>query len=238
MSASEEAAVCRQGAWVGTLEDVVARGVYQFGLAPCRCSPKQEDESFPIPRQGFYDGIGEGFPPSARMAERLVGTDAEAGVEQEHSLPCPTGEVATLWYGSARFRLYLLKDVPERWRKWYAVLNGEAKSVCLPVAMVGVLPQNDHLNVVERCLVEGIEDEPCRRKALHGAVLLADEVGQLPEVWLLKLGGEPGFPTLLHADVFHNRKTEIGKRKTASKREQSNLFELPSGSRFKNAKRD
>ena len=108
-----------------------------------------------------------------------------------------------MWYGSTRFRLYLLKDVPERWRKWYAVLNGEAKSVCLPVAMVGVLPQDDHLNVVERCLVEGVEDEPCRRKALHGAILLADEVGQLPEVWLLKLGGEPGFPTLLHADVFH-----------------------------------
>ena len=185
-------------------------------LASGRGSPKQEDEPFPLPRQGFYDGIGEGFPPSARMAECLVGTDAEAGVEQEHSLPCPTGEVATLWYGSTRFRLYLLKDVPERWRKWYAVLNREAKSVCLPVAMVGVLPQDDHLNVVERCLVEGIEDEPCRRKALHGAILLADEVGQLPEVWLLKLGGEPGFPTLLHADVFHNRKTEMGKRKTIS----------------------
>ena len=29
-----------------------------------------------------------------------------------------------------------------------------------------------------------------------------------------------------------------GKRKSASKREQSNLFELPSGSRFKTAKRD
>ena len=180
-------------------------------LASGRCSPKQEDEPFPFPRQGADDGIGEGFPPSARMAERLVGTDAEAGVEQEHSLMSPTGEVATLWYWSTRFRLYLLKDVPERWRKWYAVQNGEAKSVCLPVAMVGVLPQDDHLNVVERRLVEGIEDEPCRREALHGAILLADEVGQLPEVWLLKLGGEPGFPTLLHADVFHNRKTENGK---------------------------
>ncbi len=203
MSASEEAAVCRQGAWVRTLEDVVARGVYELCLASGRCSPKQEDEPFPIPRQGFYNGIGERFPPSARMAECLVSTDAEACVEQEHSLTCPTGEVATLWYGSTRFCLYLLEDVPERWRKWYAVLNGEAKSVCLPVAMVGVLPQDDHLNVVERCLVEGIEDEPCRREALHGAILLADEVGQLPEVWLLKLGGEPGFPTLLHADVFH-----------------------------------
>ena len=197
MSASEEASVCRQGAWVSTLEDMVAGGIYELCLASGRCSPKQEDEPFPIPRQGFYDGIGEGFPPSARMAEGLVCTDAEAGVEQEHSLPCPTGEVATLWYGSARLRLYLLKDIPERRRKGNAVLNGEAKSVCLPVAMVRVLPQDDHLNVVERRLVEGIEDEPCRRKALHGAILLADEVSQLPEVWLLKLGGELEIPALL-----------------------------------------
>ena len=205
MSASEEAAICRQGAWVGTLEDVVARGVYQLGLAPGWCSPKQEDEPLPLPRQGFYDGISKCLPPLARMAECLVCADAEAGVEQEHSLPCPTGEVAALRHRCSRLCLYLLEDIPERRRKGNAVLNGETKPVCLSVAMIGVLPQDDHLHLVERCLVKGIEDEPCRRKALHGAVLLAHEVGQQAEVWLLKLGGELGLPTLLHADVFHKR---------------------------------
>ena len=79
--------------------------------------------------------------------------------------------------------------------------------MCLSVAMIGILTKYHHLHIVEGCLVKGIEDEPSRREALCALVFLTYELCQLLEVWLLKLRGELGLPTLLHAYFLHKRKT-------------------------------
>ena len=80
--------------------------------------------------------------------------------------------------------------------------------MCLSVAMIGILTKYHHLHIVEGCLVKGIEDEPSGREALCALVFLAYELCQLLEVWLLKLGGELGFPTLLHSYILHNTRQQ------------------------------
>ena len=53
--------------------------------------------------------------------------------------------------------------------------------------MVRVLSDDDHLHLVERTQVEGIEDQSSRRIARSGVVFLSDGGGQLCEVRLLEL---------------------------------------------------
>lgn len=62
---------------------------------------------------GSDNSVSECFPAVAAMAESLMSTHAEAGVQQEHALLGPTCEVATNGNGSACLRLYLLQDIAQ-----------------------------------------------------------------------------------------------------------------------------
>lgn len=73
----------------------------------------------------------------------------------------------------------------------------------LTIAMIWVLTKYHHLYVIERSLVEGVEYLAPWWEAKCCLILLTNKVGQLLEVWLLKLGGELVAPTLLHAYFFH-----------------------------------
>ena len=98
---------------MSTLEYEVLGGINELCLATCWGAPKQEDQSFSILGEGFYNGIGEGFPSLTRMAECLMCPDTETCVQEEDALTCPACEVSTLWYGRTCFGLYLLKDILE-----------------------------------------------------------------------------------------------------------------------------
>ena len=101
----------------------------------------------------------------------------ERGVEQQHALFSPACEVAAFGHGCAEVLLYLLEDVLQRRRERHTVVHGEAESLCLSLLMVRILPNDDHLHLVEGTEVEGVEDEVARRIACGGAIFVAHKTG-------------------------------------------------------------
>ena len=153
--------------------------------------------------QGMDGSIGEGLPTQGRMAVGLMGTDGQGGVEQQHSLFGPSCEIATRWDGCAEVLLNLLEDILQRRWKQHTVLYGEAQTMCLSWLVVGVLSDDDHLDLVEGTEVEGIEDERARRIARTHPVFLTDGSGELGEVGFVELLLQLLFPRRFYLYVNH-----------------------------------
>ena len=187
MSVAHEAAHGTERAGVSAREDKVSALVDEGSLSACRSAPEHEDKMFASLAEGSDGSIGEGLPALAAMAEGLVFANRKTGVQEEDALPCPACQVAAHGDGCSRLGLNLLEDVLERGREGYAVVHAEAESVRLSGAVVRVLPQDDHAHLMERCRVEGIEDEPPGRIASARRVLLPHELRQRLEIRLVEL---------------------------------------------------
>ena len=170
---------------------------------PCGGAPQHEHEMLPVLAEQADDLVGEGLPPVSAMAEGLVGTHGEAGVEQEHALAGPAAQIAALGDGRAGLGLYLQEDVAQRGRKIHPVIHAEAEAVGLARSVVGVLAQDDHLDLVGRCAVEGVEDEVSRRVACPGRVLRMNKADELAKVGLGKLVAQHRFPGRLDIHICH-----------------------------------
>ena len=192
--AAEETAVDRKRRGVYGLQNAVARGVGNGPLALRVAAPEHVDDALPALVDGLHDGVGEGLPAVARMRGGLVLAYGEHRVEQQHPLLGPAVKVAARGVGRPRVVAHLLEDVLQRRREGDAVAHREAEPVGLPRTVVGVLPDDDHLEPLEGALVEGAEDVAAARIDASRGVLLAHEAGQLGEIGLLELGFEDGFP--------------------------------------------
>ena len=121
------------------------------------------------------------------MAECLMGSHAETGVQEEYALPCPSSQISTLRQRRACLHLYLLEDISQRRWKGHPIVHREAKAVRLARSMIRVLTKDDHSYLFERSLVERIEDKGARRIADTGGVFLPHESYELGEVGFLEL---------------------------------------------------
>ena len=184
---AEETAVCREGTGMGGCEDVVLVGVDECRLASGRRSPKEKDDVVAVVVDGTDDGVGECFPALVAVTEGLVLTDGETGVEEEDALACPACEVAGGRDGGSGLGVYFLEDVLERGRKGYSVSYAETESVCLSGSVIGVLAEDDDLDLIYGSLPEGVEDERAGRIADLGGVLLSDKVNEFEKIVFLKL---------------------------------------------------
>ena len=201
MPVAHEASHGTQRAGVSALQDKVTALVDECRFPSCRCAPKHEDKPCSATVEGGDGGIGEGFPTLSAVTESLMLTNRQTGVQEEHALLCPSRQVAALWNRRSRLGLYLLEDVLERRREGYAIVHAEAKSVCLPRAVIRVLPEDDHAHLVERRRVEGIEDEPPWRIASTRSILLSHKLRQLLEVRLDELLFELCLPRRFYLDI-------------------------------------
>ena len=203
MFVSKESVPSGEGGRMGRGEDEVTRTVDEGALLLCISAPKDEDKPLALGGQGADGGIGELFPPLTLMAASLMGTHGERGVEKEHSLLGPTGEIARLGDGDAQVALYLLEDVDQRGGKCHSIVDGEAEAMGLAGAMIGVLPDDDDLHTVERTKVERIEDEPSGGKDGALSIFLTNKFGEAHEIVFLKFGGQLLFPAFFNSYV-HN----------------------------------
>ena len=112
---------------------------------------------------------------------------SETGVEKEHALTSPTAEIATHRDRSSRLSLYLLEDITQRGREFHAIVDTKAQAMSLSYPMVGVLSQDDHLDLVKWCTVEGIEDKVSGRKAKARGVFGMNKTDELAKVRFGKL---------------------------------------------------
>lgn len=215
MVVPEETAIGRQGRWMSGAQHEVAVGVDEGCLLAGRCSPQQKDEVLALRSQQAYDSVGERLPAVTRMAEGLMCTHAQAGIEKKDALVGPSRQVvwpqAGVVEGSLLIEtlcLYLLHDVDKRRGSRDILWHTEAKAVCLSRFVIGVLSQDDDLHLVERCMLEGVEDEAAGWIARTGSILSLDEPDEFFKVWLLKFLLQPSAPGSFDVDLWHSIKKD------------------------------
>ena len=167
---------------------------------------------FSLLSQDANGGIGEFFPTLALVRACLVSAYGERGVQHQHALFGPSGEVSARRNLKSEVALDFLEDILKGGWKGHAVVHREAKPVCLSGAMIGVLPDDDYLCLMKRAEVEGIKDEFARRIDGGGAIFGTHEVGQPDEIILLKFGGQLLFPAFFYLYIhgfFHFKGIKI-----------------------------
>ena len=183
-----------EGRGMDGLEDEIALAINHIGLRTGIAAPEHVDQMFALRGQCTDGSIGERLPPQRGMAVGLMGPDGQRGVEQQYTLFSPARQVAREWYGRAEVLLNFLEDVLQRGRKLDAVLHREAESVSLTRLMVGILSDDDHLDLVEGTKVEGVEDERTWRIACRRPIFLTDSSSELSEVRFVELTLQVRFP--------------------------------------------
>ena len=127
-----------------------------------------------------------------------MGPHTQTGVQEEDALSGPSGEIARRGHRGARLALHLLEDVAQRGRKIDAFGHREAEPVGLSRPVIGILPQDDHLDAVEGRLAEGVENQRPGRITGTCGIFRLDERDEAVEIGLLKLPLEPLRPTLFY----------------------------------------
>ena len=194
VAASEEAVRGGEGGGMGAFQNQVAGRIGHDALLLGVVAPQHVHDLLLVGGDGADHGVREGFPSLAGMRGGAVGTDGQHRVEQQHPLFGPAVEIAAGGNGGSRVVVNLLEDVAERGRKGNPVVHREAEAVGLPVAVVGVLSDDDHLQGVERAFVEGAEDVAAAREDALRGIFLPHEGGEVVEVGLVEFGSQNRLP--------------------------------------------
>src|SRR4051794_11582860 len=154
MAAPEEAAVSRQGRRMGCLQDEVTRRVDEGSLLLRIAAPEHEHDRC-RPRVHLLDNaVGEALPTTLAVRGGAAHFDRQHAVEQQYPLVCPMLEkaMARLLYAEVAFEL--LVNVDEARRGPDSGPHREAQSMCLALAVIGILAEDHDADVVDRCQVE------------------------------------------------------------------------------------
>jgi hypothetical protein len=179
---------------VGILEDDVLRLVDELGLLLGVAAPEDEHDRVGLVVDLPDDGVGELLPALVLVGIGGVGLHGEHGVDHEHALLGPGDEIPVIGDLAAHLVAQFLVHVEERGRRLDAGLDGEAQAVGLVVVVVGVLAEQEHVDLVVRGVFEGREDLVLGGEHLVLGPLAGDELHQLGEVGFLELGGQDGLP--------------------------------------------
>jgi len=134
------------------------------------------------------DSIGEALPASACMRAGIALLHRQRGIEHQHALIRPMLQIAVTRRIDVQIALELLENVLQRRRWRNARLHGEAQPMGLAGAVVGVLSENDHLNPLQRCRIQRIEDQrPRWIDDFASRFLTTKESRQLVHVRLIEL---------------------------------------------------
>mmetsp|Transcript_45237 Transcript_45237/g.115762 ORF Transcript_45237/g.115762 Transcript_45237/m.115762 type:complete len:310 (-) Transcript_45237:202-1131(-) len=197
--AAEEAAAGRQSGGVRAFENVVAAGVDEALLVLRLLAPQQEDHAAPQARDGPDRLVREGLPALSGVRVGLVRAHCQHRVEHEYSLRCPLLQVAVRHDAAPAVRGQLLIDVQQARGALSVGRHAEAEAHGLAGPVVGVLPQDHHLDFVQRDGVVCTKDERLRREdRLPPGPLLLEELLQLRHVWLGKIRAHGLPPARLH----------------------------------------
>ena len=92
-------------------EHEVFAAVNECALLLCIGPPKYEYKVLTLLGEATYGGIGKLFPSLTLVRACLVCLYGKRGIEQQHTLACPSGEIAMGWKGLAKVAQYLLENV-------------------------------------------------------------------------------------------------------------------------------
>lgn len=190
--AAEEPAVGRKRARVrGRKYQVATVGGDERLLFDGETAPEQEYKVLAHFGEALDDGVGKLLPADAGVACRHVGTDRERCVQEQDSLVRPAFEVPVRGRRNAQVVVEFLEYVDERRGRLDTHGHREAQAVRLAGIVVGILPDDDRLDLVHGAVVECGENLGTRR--VHNVMLrflLQELVFNLFEIRLLELVGE------------------------------------------------
>lgn len=132
-------------------------GIDQMGLVLGKSAPKQEYDPIMMIGDRLDDGIREALPSLPLVRPGNPCPNREGGVQQQHTLLRPWLKVPGRWPGHRQVPLEFLEHVLQRWRWRHPIRYGKAKAVRLTRSVVGVLPQDHHPHLIERCMMERSE---------------------------------------------------------------------------------
>lgn len=202
MAASEESLVGTKRGGVGRFEDEVFGLVDEDLFFLGELAPEEEDDMFFAGRHLRDHGIGELGPADLGVAHGFIGAYGERGIEEEDALLGPVSEVAVVGDGHTDILTQFFKDIDEGGWRGDGFLDGEAEAVGLAGAMVGVLSQQDDLDLIEGSSVEGVEDKAAGRIDRPVAHLFVfEQGGDLAEIGFAEFRAEKFFPAFFYLDV-------------------------------------
>ena len=109
------------------------------------------------------DVVCKVLPSLSLMGGGFMLFDGEDAVEEEDALIGPALETPVLGGLDAEVLFDFFEDIDERWGRGDAFWDGEAQSMGLAGAVIGILAENHHFDVVEGGAVHGVENQSATR---------------------------------------------------------------------------
>gem|GEM_PF-4330933 len=170
-------------------------------LLPRIRAPKEEHDRRRLFIELRDHAVGEDLPAHPLVAVGLMLADGQHGVQHQHALLRPIGQLAVTRIDEADVIRELFEDVFERRRRLHPALNGKAETVRLAGAVVGILADDHGFAVFERGIAERVEDIVHIRIDHPRAVFVRKERTQLQVIILFEFFGEDRIPVV--ADIDH-----------------------------------
>ena len=164
-------------------------------------APQHKDEMLLTLVQFPDHSIGEPFPTAASVRSGLMSPHGQNRVDQQNTLIGPALQSARRGKRLAQIALDLSEYVDQRRRERHAVEHREAQPVILPGLVIGVLPDDNRPDAVERATVERMEYSPRRRINRAARILVPYELGQLGEIGTVELGLQAAAPAFFYPDI-------------------------------------
>ena len=122
------------------------------GLGLGMAAPQDEDTRFGARGHRRHGRISDRIPAPPGIRTGLPRLDRQRIVEQQHPLPRPMFQIAMRWRRDPQIAAQFLEDIDQRGGLAHTARHGKAQAMRLTRAVIGVLPENDDLDLVKRGL--------------------------------------------------------------------------------------
>jgi len=194
--------VSGQGGGMYRFQDGMFPGVDQRFFGPGEVAPQEKDQVLLPVRKCPDHGIGEPLPADPTVGPGLAMFYGQHSVQEEYPLTGPMGQIAMPGMAKGEIALKFLVDIDQGCRDPDAFRDGEAETHGLARLMIGILSEDDHLDLVKWGRIKGIEDQGTGRVDCF-AVLpgLDQELPDLAKVGKFEFGCQGLLPTCFDAYI-------------------------------------
>src|SRR5690606_2729555 len=187
MPVADKAARSRKRRGMRTLQHQMPAPVDKGALLLRIRAPEKKDNIFPLFLQCGDCGVGETLPAAALMGAGARLLDGEDGIQQQNALPRPWKQMSVRRARQAEIAVQFLIDVAKRGRDCNAGRYREAETVRLSRPVIGILPDDDEFDRLERRRIKGGEDVAAGRvDDLSGRLLAAEKRAEFLHIGLLE----------------------------------------------------
>ena len=164
---------------------------------PCPAAPQQIHDGLILLLQFINDFIGKPLPSQLLMGQRLPFFHRQDRIQQQYAILRPVLQIPVSGKRHLVLILQLLVHIPQgRW-DLHPVIHRKRHPMRLALTMIGILPQDHHLHILLRGLLEGLENLPLRRIDLLRLVFPGQSPVQVIQILLFLLPLDQCIPAVV-----------------------------------------